>query len=91
MNETLQAIYYGKLTPYEGGIPDSEEYKNLKKELADLEAALYRRLQSLSADAAEKCRMFMNDHNYLIAMEKEQSFIDGFCLGVRIMTEAITL
>ena len=91
MPETLQNLYCGKLTPYEGGIPDSEEYRDLKKELADVEAALYRRLQSLSADAAEKCRMFMNDYNYLIALEKEQSFIDGFRLGVRIMTEAITL
>lgn len=91
MYELLQKLYRGELNPSNGGTPDSQEFKTLAEELTRVEAALFRKTCALSPDIAEKYRDFLHDYNYLMDMEQEQSFIDGFRLGVQLMTAAALL
>lgn len=88
MYELLQKLYRGELNPSNGGTPDSQEFNALAEELTSVEAALYQQMCAFSPDLGKKYHDFMHEYNYLMELEQEQSFIDGFRLGVQLMLAA---
>ena len=89
MDNVLQNLFRGFLSPTDGGIPDSNEYRVCVKEFEVVRNTFYKQLQEVSPHLAENYDLMTEDYNFIQALEQEQAFIDGFSLGMKIFAEAI--
>ena len=83
----LDELYNGNVVPAEKFVKKDSEYARLISELAECTEKV-----SVLLDGNEKKlweRMMDADHAMELLSEK-QSFIDGFCLGARIMLEVMS-
>lgn len=83
--KTIEKLYYGNISPCENMIRGNEDYKDLLR--------LYSRNQEklLSILTEEQKERYEKIHNYADKLSSElekQSFINGFRLGVQLVTES---
>lgn len=87
MPETLKALYYGNISPFEAPIPAGSVIRKLASKLAKCEDAL---AELLDEDGRQLIREFDDLHQQLTSINSEENFIQGFRLGVRLMAECLT-
>ncbi len=87
MPETLKALYYGNISPFEAPIPAGSPLRRLASKLAKCEDAL---AELLDEDGKQLLRDFDDIHQQVASINSEENFIQGFRLGVRLMAECLT-
>ncbi len=87
MHETLKALYYGNIAPFEAPIPADSPLRKLSPQLAKCEAAL---TGLLDEDDKQIVKDFIDAHQQLTSITSEENFIQGFRLAVRLMAECLT-
>ncbi len=87
MPETIKALYYGKLAPFETHIPVGSPLHKLVSRLAKREAEL---TELLDGDGRRLLKDFDDLHQQVTGISSEESFIQGFRLGARLMAECLT-
>lgn len=82
----FQAIYYGGITPWEGKVAQTKEYR----EQAQRSCNLHDEVRSLLSDEGKKLfDDFLNENSKLTTCFEEEKFTDGFILGARLMIETL--
>ncbi len=87
MPETLKALYYGNISPFEVPIPASSPLRKLASKLAKCEAELS---ELLDEDGTQLLKDFDGLHQQVASINLEENFIQGFRLGVQLMAECLT-
>ncbi len=87
MHETLKALYYGNIAPFEAPISADSPLRKLSPKLAKCETALTERLDEADRKLVKD---FMDLHQQLTSIASEENFLLGFRLGVRLMAECLT-
>jgi len=82
----LDELYNGNIVPAERFVKKGGEYARLMGELAECTEKLSSTLDDTGKELWD--RIMDTDHAMEFLTEKA-SFIDGFCLGVRIMVEVL--
>ena len=87
MNNTLEALWYGNICPYEEIGRDNTEVKELM-------GLIVRNREVLSATLSEKQKEMLEKYddcnNEMIALCNRDIFIEGFRLGMRMTVEGLT-
>ncbi|GKI16297.1 hypothetical protein CE91St44_27820 [Oscillospiraceae bacterium] len=84
MKKVLEQIYQGELYPYLQFRPTVEHYKkNLDEAFRSYSAFL----EKLPDEFQDEFKKLIDSHLDLLPLELEQNFVDGFCIGARIMAE----
>ncbi len=86
MPETLKALYYGNISPFEAPIPVGSPLRKLASRLAKCEAEL---TGLLDEDGRQLLKDFDDLHQQVASINSEENFIQGFRLGVRLMAECL--
>ncbi len=86
MPETLEALYYGNISPFEAPIPASSPLRKLASKLAKCETDL---TELLDAEGQQLLKDFDDLHQQITGINSEENFIQGFRLGVRLMVESL--
>ncbi len=87
MPETIKALYYGNLAPFEAHLPAGVPLHKLVSRLAKREAELG---ELLDEDGRQLLKDFDDIHQQVTGISSEESFIQGFRLGARLMAECLT-
>ncbi len=87
MPETLKALYYGNISPFEVLIPAGSPLRKLASKLAKCEAELS---ELLDENGTQLLKNFDDLHQQVAGINAEENFIQGFRLGVRLMAECLT-
>ena len=83
---TIQDLYYGRISPYEMSISATPEYQKLKA-LADRnEGALRETLSDEQKKLLEKLTVCMTD---ISSISERDMFIAGFRLGMKMMIDVM--
>lgn len=87
MEKVLEQLYNGNLYPFSKFQTTIEQFKlNLDKSFEDYSVFL----EKLPEELKDEFQNLMDCHLNLLSFELEQNFIDGFCIGARMMTEVYT-
>ena len=84
--DTIRELFYGNIHPFERDIPKDSEEDRLNQLLNKHTATLKSTLSKQEADTLEKLKDALTEQSSLCECE---GFINGFCLGVRLMAEAL--
>ncbi len=87
MPETIKALYYGNIAPFEVPIPAGSPLHKLAPRLAEYEAAL---AGLPDEENRQLIKDFIDVHEKISSISAEENFIQGFRLGVRLMAESLT-
>lgn len=87
MTKTIAQLWNGSLEPVVHSGKDNQEIKKLENLLSRHLNKLENELDEKSKKLFEKYHDCINEYVILIS---EQTFCDGFCLGTKITTEALT-
>ncbi len=87
MPETIKALYYGNLAPFEAHLPAGAPLHKLVSRLAKRETEL---TELLDTDGRRLFKDFDGLHQQVTGINSEESFIQGFRLGARLMAECLT-
>ncbi len=87
MHETLKALYYGNISPFEAPISAGSPLRKLASRLAKQEDAL---AELLDEDGTQLLKDFDDLHQQVASINSEENFIQGFRLGVQLMAECLT-
>ncbi len=87
MPETIKALYYDNLAPFETHVPADSPLHKLVSRLAKREAELG---ELLNEDGRRLLKDFDDLHQQVTGISSEESFIQGFRLGARLMAECLT-
>ncbi len=79
MPETLKALYYGNISPFEASIPVGSPLRRLASKLSKCEADF---TELLDADGRRLLKDFNDLHQKVTGISSEEGFIQGFRLGV---------
>ena len=83
---TLQDLYYGRISPYEMSISTAPEYQKLKA-LADRNEDLLR--ESLSDEQKELLEKLTESVTDISSISERDMFIAGFRLGMKLMIDVM--
>ncbi len=87
MPETIKALYYGNIAPFEAPIPADSPLHKLTPKLTEYETTLAGLLD-------EENRHLIKDltdiHEQISSITSEENFIQGFRLGMRLMAECLS-
>ena len=83
---TIQDLYYGRISPYEMSISTTPEYQKLKA-LADKNEDLLR--ESLSDEQKELLEKLTESVTDISSISERDMFINGFRLGVKLMIDVM--
>ena len=83
---TIQDLYYGRISPYEMSISATPEYQKLKA-LADRNEDLLR--ESLSDEQKELLGKLTECITDISSISERDMFIAGFRLGVKLMIDVM--
>ena len=83
---TIQDLYYGRISPYEMSISTTPEYQKLKA-LADRNEDLLR--DSLSHEQKELLDKLIESVTDISSISERDMFIAGFRLGVKLMMDVM--
>ena len=86
MTNTIANLWNGNLEPIRYLGQNSKEIKQLENLLERNQEKLEETLTEISKKLFEKYNDCMNEY---ILLTTEQAFCDGFCLGVKIISEAL--
>ena len=84
---TIQDLYYGRISPYEMRISTAPEYQKLKA-LADRNEDLLK--ETLSDEQKELLEKLTECITDISSISERDMFIAGFRLGVRLMIDVMT-
>lgn len=84
MERILKHLYHGTMYPYSKFKTTIDQYRS-NREQAFQSYSLF--LDKLPDNLKEDFNELIDSHLDLLPLELEQTFIDGFRIGVRIMTE----
>ncbi len=87
MHETLKALYYGNIAPFEAPISAGSPLRKLASKLAKCETELN---ELLDAEGRQLLKDFDDLHQRVTCITSEENFIQGFRLGVQLMVECLT-
>jgi hypothetical protein len=82
METVLEQLYYGKLNPFEK--EQTERIRVARAQLREKEAALQEKLDDA---LLEELHDLFAEYTRLLSLDMEDDFINGFKLGVRMMSE----
>ena len=83
---TIQDLYYGRISPYEMSISTAPEYQKLKA-LADKNEDLLR--ETLSDEQKELLEKLIESVTDISSISERDMFIAGFRLGVKLMIDVM--
>ena len=83
---TIQDLYYGRISPYEMSISTAPEYQKLKA-LADKNEDLLR--ETLSDEQKELLDKLIESVTDISSISERDMFITGFQLGVKLMIDVM--
>ena len=83
---TIQDLYYGRISPYEMSISTAPEYQKLKA-LADRNVDLLR--ESLSDEQKELLEKLTECITDISSISERDMFIAGFRLGMKLMIDVM--
>ena len=83
---TIQDLYYGRISPYEMSISTAPEYQKLKA-LADKNEDLLR--ETLSDEQKEMLEKLIETVTDISSISERDMFIAGFRLGVKLMIDVM--
>ena len=83
---TIQDLYYGRISPYEMSISTAPEYQNLKT-LANKNEDLLR--ESLSDEQKELLDKLIESVTDISSISERDMFIAGFRLGMKLMIDVM--
>ena len=81
---TIQDLYYGRISPYEMSISTAPEYQKLKA-LADKNEDLLK--ESLSQEQKEMLGKLIESVTDISSISERDMFIAGFRLGMKLMID----
>ena len=87
MKQTLSALYRGDIDPMDEKTEKDEKVKNLCCNIDNCYNILWNKLDGDGKQLLSKLKDY---HTELSHTEKEDAFIQGFSLAVKLMTEAIS-
>ena len=83
---TIQDLYYGRISPYEMSISTAPEYQKLK-DLADKNENLLR--ETLSGEQKELLDKLTECITDISSISERDMFIAGFRLGMKLMIDVM--
>ena len=83
---TIQDLYYGRISPYEMSISTAPEYQKLKA-LADKNEDLLRK--TLSDEQKELLDKIIESFTDISSVSERDMFIAGFRLGMKLMIDVM--
>ena len=83
---TIQDLYYGRISPYEMSISTAPEYQKLKA-LADKNEDLLK--ESLSQEQKELLGKLIESVTDISSISERDMFIAGFRLGMKLMIDVM--
>ena len=83
---TIQDLYYGRISPYEMSISTAPEYQKLKA-LADRNEDLLK--ETLSDEQKELLDKLIESMTDISSISERDMFIVGFRLGVKLMIDVM--
>ena len=83
---TIQDLYYGRISPYEMSISTAPEYQKLKA-LADRNEDLLK--ESLSDEQKELLEKLTESVTDISSISERDMFIAGFRLGMKLMIDVM--
>ena len=83
---TIQDLYYGRISPYEMSISTAPEYQKLKA-LADKNEDLLR--ETLSDEQKELLEKLTECITDISSISERDMFINGFRLGMKLMIDVM--
>ncbi len=86
MHETLKALCYGNILPFEAPIPAGSPLRKLASKLVKCEDAL---AELLDTEGKQLLRDFDDLHQQVSSINSEENFIQGFRPGVQNMAKCI--
>ena len=84
--DTIQDLYYGRISPYEMSISTAPEYQKLKA-LADKNEDLLR--ETLSDEQKELLEKLTESITDISSISERDMFIAGFRLGMKLMIDVM--
>ena len=84
---TIQDLYYGRISPYEMSISATAEYQKLKALATQNEDLLRETLSDEQKELFEKLTENITD---ISSISERDMFIAGFRLGVKLMIDVIS-
>ena len=84
--DTIQDLYYGRISPYEMSISTAPEYQKLKA-LADKNEDLLR--ETLSNEQKELLDKLIESVTDISSISERDMFIAGFRLGMKLMIDVM--
>ena len=84
--DTIQDLYYGRISPYEMSISTAPEYQKLKT-LADKNENLLK--ETLSDEQKELLEKLTESITDISSISERDMFIAGFRLGVKLMIDVM--
>ena len=85
MKSALWQLYHGEVSPVEIPVPKSQEYQNSLNFLIKQEELF---AQAYNA-ALPELEQMLDIQRDICAMETENMFCYGFCLGIQLMVESL--
>jgi len=86
MSDILKQLYYGNISPFEKSFNRDSEYGKVIKIASETEEKL---LALLNETEKELLQTFSDAHGNMSRIAIADSFVDGFCLGMRIAIEVM--
>ena len=83
---TIQDLYYGRISPYEMSISTAPEYQKLKA-LADKNEDLLR--ETLADEQKELLEKLIESITDISSISERDMFIAGFRLGMKLMIDVM--
>lgn len=83
-------LYRGEITPADWTEIQDPEYKALRSRNLKAYGEFKKKLDEVSPPLVEEFVKLMDMHLEAFPYETEQAFTNGFCLGVKLMVEALT-
>ena len=78
MQETIEALYYGEISPHEQLTPQTEDYQERMEAFTALREQFQ---QQLSDTQRKELNRLLDAQVAMLSCEVAQSFVDGFKLG----------
>lgn len=87
MKRILSQLYDGNILPLDHFLPKSKEYVEQRRKQARHYEDFLARLENLDPELSKEYFQIMDEQIDLCPLEMSEMFIDGFCLGARMMIE----
>lgn len=87
MKPILLQLYDGNISPLERFSPHSKEYMEKRRTQANHYETFIAKLEKLDPALSREYFKIMDEQIDLHPIEASEMFIDGFCLGARMMIE----